>query len=80
MSTKPAPKRTRRHHGSAPESRLTSKVCTVRLSPVVRAGLERLAEEWGVSRSAAVTRLVAEKAGITDTSPPPPPNRRPKAA
>lgn len=47
----------------SPESRLTSKVVAVRLAPGVRVALDDLAERWGLSRSAAVARLVAEAAG-----------------
>ena len=44
---------------SLPESRQRAKVVSVRLAPEVRAALDALAARWGLSRSAAVARLVA---------------------
>jgi hypothetical protein len=54
----------RRGGPPSPESRLTSKVVAVRLAPPVRAALDALAARWGLSRSAAVARLVTEAAGL----------------
>jgi predicted HicB family RNase H-like nuclease len=53
-------KRRTRSGPPSPESRLTSKVLSVRLSPQARAELTTLAARWGLSVSAAVARLAHE--------------------
>lgn len=48
---------------SFPESRNRAKVVSVRLAPEIRSALDGLAARWGLSRSAAIAKLVQDAAG-----------------
>lgn len=56
----PAPKRKKVSGASSDEALRTDKVVSVRISDEAREALDRVAERWGLSRSAAVARLALE--------------------